>query len=700
MPENQPFAGVFLAETCAQDAEDDFDDTEGADEDAFSDEEDAFSDEEDDASSDEEDEFSDEEEEFLDEEESDDFSDEEAADEDVEDAEESEDTEDPGSEEKGAEDGEEDPDIQDDLLEEYQNDTLYSIKDRQYGDASIREILASDPQTVPELVAAARDFAALQRFDLANLFYRKAMDAEPTEEDITRLVTTYGRAYFVTLSENEKIAPSGIAFGKFILQSLENRFQSDPEFIQEMIDQLFSESEEEQKVAETELMAYRSRSIPALIENYAEKEDAADRKVLEKMLLMFGEGLTSASAACLESDSASLQMAAADLLYAQAFRNNPEALMHLFYASAIEAEGEESAEKKENTDALHKKAQKAIQKLFSLRTLTSVTQRKFLEKQLARLQYEKKLIENSGNVDSIEVIWRWIPEEGSIQPMTGNRLMKYRLNSYRLAKALWNIFPSDPLARRMLFMTTSEYVTTFLTFTEKELKTDQIIQTAEFQKVKEEFAISEVESYLLECLDSKFYDAAIMAVLVLGEKGDETLLKAIPVREGKTVSDPSLCVAHEKTYSPLVMALHTPNRLLRFAAVQAIMKIDPQQPFTGSSRLTDTLAWFLQTNGRSKVLIAEMTNAEAMSLGGQLRQFKLGYEIATSPREILEKGLQFCDYTMILMNVRLLDTDPDLLIQQIGLDPRTADIPIVLLAWPEDFKLAQQLADRIPKCVW
>ena len=678
VPENQPFAGIFLAETCAQDTE----------EDDFSDEEEDFFDDE------EADDFDDEEADDLGDEEADDLGDEEVDEEDGEDA------EDPDSGEAGSDETDENPDIKDSLLEEYQNDTLYSIKDWKYGDASIREILASDPQTVPELVAAARDFAALQRFDLANLFYQKAMDASPTEDDVTRLVTTYGRAYFVTLSENEKIAPAGIAFGKFILRSLENRFHSDPEFIQEMIDQLFSESEEERKVAETELMAYRSRSIPALIENYADREEESERKVLEKMLLMFGEGLTSAAAACLESNSEALQLAAVDLLYAQASRNNPEALMHLFYATAVEADGTENTKNEDGAKALHEKAKKAIQKLFSLRTLTSVTQRKFLEKQLARLQYEKKLIENSGNVDTIEVIWRWVPEEETLQPMTANRLMKYRLNSYRLAKALWNIFPEDPLARRMLFMTTSEYVTTFHTFTETKLKSDQIIQTAEFQRVKEEFSLSEIESYLLECLDAKFYDAAIMAVLALGEKGDETLLQAIPARKGHTVTDPSLCVAHEKSYSPLVMALHTPNRLLRFAAVQAIMKLDPQKPFTGSSRLTDTLAWFLQTNGRSKVLIGEMTTAEAMSLGGQLRQFELGYEIATSPREILEKGLQFCDYTMILMNVRLLETNSDLLIQQIGLDPRTADVPIVLLAWPDDFKLAQQLAERIPKCIW
>lgn len=577
------------------------------------------------------------------------------------------------------------------LLEQYESDVLYSIKKYQYGDASIREILASDPQTVPELVAAARDFSALLRFELANLFYQKALDAAPSEKDVTQLVTNYGRAFFVSLAENPQLAPSGNAFAKYVLSQLENRFSSDPEFIQEMIEQLFSKDENERRVATTELMTYRSVALPALITAYSEKEDENELKILAETLLMFGDGLTSAAAAFLESGIEELQLASVELLKIQTSKMNPDSLAMLFYAAAIDGENQEN---------VHESALDALASLSQKEPLAKPVLGKILESKIEQLQKEKEIIEHAGNDDSIEIIWRWDAEKETITPMTGNRLTKLRLNSFRLAKAFWNLYPEYPKARKFLFLNTSEYVTTFVThFDETKLKTSQIIQTNEFQTLNTKFSLEEMEGYLTECLKTKFYDAAILAILALGEKGDASLLQPLSVRNGQA-QDPTLCVSSTESYSPIVVALHAPHRLLRFSAIQTIMKLNPQTPFPGSSRVTDTIAWFLRTDGRSKVLIADPVNADATILGGRFRQFGYAFQTASSTREVLEKALLYCDYSMILMNVSILATDSDLLLQQLALDPRTADVPIVLLAHPEDFKKAELLAKNIAKCIW
>ncbi len=578
-----------------------------------------------------------------------------------------------------------------DLLEEYESDVLYSIKKYQYGDASIREILASDPQTVPELVAAARDFSALLRFELANLFYQKALDASPTEKDITQLITNYGRAFFVSLSENPQLAPSGNAFAKYVLSQLENRFSSDPEFIQEMIEQLFSKNENERRVATTELMTYRSVALPALITAYSERENEDELKILAETLLMFGDGLTNGAAAFLESGVEALQLASVDLLKIQTSQMNPDSLTMLFYAAAIDGENQEN---------IHKAALNALASLSQKEPLAKPVLGKILESKIEKFQKEKEIIEHAGNDDSIEILWRWNAEKETITPITGNRLTKFRLNSYRLSKAFWNLYPEYPSARKFLFLNTSEYVTTFATdFVETQLKTDQIVQTKEFQKLNSEFSLEEMEGYLTECLETKFYDAAILAILALGEKGDASLLQPLSVRNGQ-IPDPTLCISSTESYSPIIVALHAPHRLLRFSALQTIMKLNPQTPFPGSSRVTDTIAWFLRTDGHSKVLIADPINADATILGGRFRQFGYAFQTASSTREVLEKAFLYCDYSMILMNVNTLASNSDLLLQQLAMDPRTADVPIVLLAHPEDFKKAELLSKNISKCIW
>jgi len=698
MPKIAPCMLPEISALSAQEIDDDFGDEDELNNDEDFGDDDDFDDEEfDDEEGSDDEEFDDEEgsddEEFDDEEGSDD---EEFDDEDGSDEEEFDDEE--GSDDEEEENADENirtntPNSKDekDLLEQYQSDTLYSIKKYQYGDASIREILASNPQTVPELVAAAKDFSALLRFDLANLFYQKALDASPDEEDVTQLITDYGRAFFVSLAENRQLAPSGNAFAKYVLAQLENRFSSDPEFIQEMIEQLFSDDENERRVATTELMTYRSVALPALLFAYSEREDENELKVLAKVLLMFGDGLTSGASACLESGNEALQLACVELLKIQTSKMNPDSLTMLFYAAAIDCK---------NQEKVHKAALNALASLSQKDTLTKPVLGKILEGRIEKLQKEKEIIEHAGNDDSIEVIWQWNSEKETIVPMTGNRLMKYRLNSFRLSKAFWNLYPEYPKARKFLFLNTSEYVTTFVThFNETELKTDQIIQTEEFKRLNTEFSLNEMEEYLTECLKTKFYDAAILALLALGEKGDASLLQPISARNGQ-VLDPTLCVSSTESYSPIIVALHAPHRLLRFSALQTIMKLNPQKPFPGSSRVTDTIAWFLRTDGHSKVLIADETNAEATILGGRFRQFGYAFQTATTTREVLEKALLYCDYSMILMNVRVLAANADLLLQQLALDPRTADVPIVLLAHPEDFKKAELLAQNIAKCIW
>ena len=159
-------------------------------------------------------------------------------------------------------------------------------------------------------------------------------------------------------------------------------------------------------------------------------------------------------------------------------------------------------------------------------------------------------------------------------------------------------------------------------------------------------------------------------------------------------------VGNSDGYSPLVKAIQTPNRLLRFAALQSIMKLDPQNPYPGSSRVIETLAWFLSTTGRSEVLIGAKSSADATMLGGRFFKFGFNFDTGTTIKEIVGKALASCDYSAILMNVELLANQADLLLQQLQLDPRTADIPIVLLAAPDDFKTAELMARRIPKCIW
>ena len=62
----------------------------------------------------------------------------------------------------------------------------------------------------------------------------------------------------------------------------------------------------------------------------------------------------------------------------------------------------------------------------------------------------------------------------------------------------------------------------------------------------------------------------------------------------------------------------TPNRRVRFAALRAIMALDPQSPYPGSSRVPDALAYFAASGGDRRAIVAMPTAARATDLAGQL----------------------------------------------------------------------------------
>ncbi|MBQ9456138.1 MAG: hypothetical protein IJU53_10775 [Thermoguttaceae bacterium] len=672
-----------LPSVTAQDAADDDDDAAGDDDD-FEDEGDddaenvGDDDDDDDLGDDDDDDMEDE---NLGDDDDDESGDDESGDDDDEEAK-------PKSRLKVGE--EEDPEA---ILNQYKNKVLYETKRYQYGDASIREILLRNPTTVLELVDAAHNFANLSRFDLANLFYKKALDAGPSAKDVTKLVTIYGRAFFATLSENPNLAPHGNAFGKFILGELEKRFSTDPDFINEMIDQLSSPDEQERKVALTELLTYQSLSLPALLEVYTKldpKTDARKVQTLETALQNFGDALVSGLGAMLDSGDPKRLTPICRFLKILAGKKNRDALMLLLYSAVINGKDHE----------LSQEVVPHLEPLFKNPKMMKAQIATILKNQISAIQKEKQVLETIGNDDSVVVVWRWNPESKTIFPTTANRLVKYRQDSYRFARAFWDLYPDDPESRKLFFMTTSEYTATFMDeFQETSLKTNQLVKTPEFQKLIEEFSIEEMETYLSECLDSQFYDAAILAVLALGENGDESILQSNAERKNLKV-DPTLMTQNSDSYSLLVKAIQSPNRLLRFAALQTIMKLNPQKPYPGSSRVIETMAWFLNTTGRSEVLVGAKNSAEATFIGGRFFKFGFNFDTGTNIKEIVGKALESSDYTAILMNVELLANEADLLLQQLKLDPRTADIPLVLLASPDDFKTAELMSHRIPKCIW
>lgn len=556
--------------------------------------------------------------------------------------------------------------------------------DRQFGDAGVEAILATNPKTAQELVRCGKLIAGLRRMEIAKSLFKKAVAAKPTDAEIYEMVMEHGQRFFATLAKDPRYAPEGTALGEMVLQSMDRRFE-DEAVIKAVIKRLWDADMTARRQAKTELQGKSSVSLPVLLASLTDPQMKNGRAEIEAMLLTFGEKTTSAISAVLDSENAALKIACIRVLAMQAAQQNRQAAGNLFLAAAGQ-DKESEAVRKSAYDTLGSLLQKDFSKPSARRMVDEAIMAELLRlsQQLNRMRAEEKT-----DISTV-LVWRWDEETKRPVPSVKSSEEALSLNCYRFAKALWKTRPESPLAKREYLKNTLEQ-----TIFTRGIQSEKLLQTPEFKEIMKHFSPADVETLLIFCLHEKAYTAAFGAAVILGEIGNEGFL--VP-REFRNVS------AEKKSMtlalSPIVIALNTPSRNVRFAAMEAIMKWDPKKPYSGSQLFIDNLAWFLSTSGKPRVLVTGGGSTDAGILGGRFLSFGYYADAADSGREAIIKCQHSSDFVFLLISMETRNPSPDFLVQSIRQDAKMADIPIIFVARSEDFREAERLSEKTSRSVW
>jgi CheY-like chemotaxis protein len=246
----------------------------------------------------------------------------------------------------------------------------------------------------------------------------------------------------------------------------------------------------------------------------------------------------------------------------------------------------------------------------------------------------------------------------------------------RLARELYLIDPSRADWRRT-------YLTAMLQAAKLRVGLERPLPTGEgtSYSVAAYYGADLMDDLLSHALADDYVPAATAAAQILGDIGSATLL----VRGGGTPS-------------PLARAAGHSDSRLRFAAIEAIMKLAPGQPFAGSSNVTGGLGYFARSYGVPRVLIAHPNSAEAATLAGLAAA--LGYEVdtATNGRDAFERAVSSPDYDFALVHSAIERPEVDYLVAQFRRDKRTAALPIGIVAPLEDLERVEAFARITPRC--
>ncbi len=187
----------------------------------------------------------------------------------------------------------------------------------------------------------------------------------------------------------------------------------------------------------------------------------------------------------------------------------------------------------------------------------------------------------------------------------------------------------------------------------------------------------EVERLLAESLDAGRLGAALGAVEVLGEIGSAALVDG---RGDKP--------------SALVRAAGHGDRRLRFAATGAIVRLGPESPFVGSSRVADNLVYFAATDGAQRVVIGTPRTDEGQDVAAMLAPLGVDAEVVADGNQIIRAAMASADVEAVLLDMRIGQPSAREVLYQLRRSDRTARLPIALVAPAGMLELARSLADR------
>ncbi|QDV76416.1 hypothetical protein [Botrimarina mediterranea] len=187
----------------------------------------------------------------------------------------------------------------------------------------------------------------------------------------------------------------------------------------------------------------------------------------------------------------------------------------------------------------------------------------------------------------------------------------------------------------------------------------------------------DVSAVLGDALARKLHTAARLAAQTLGQRGDEA---ALHTANGEL--------------APLAKALESPHPAVRFAAAEAIVAINPQRPFAGSSRLADALLYLAAAEGDDIAVVASPQLARAGETAGWL----MGAGFVALPANRGEDALRIAtaspDTTLVLIDMSVSLPGARETIFRLRRSPETALVPIAVLAADGRLSEAQRIADE------
>ncbi len=536
-------------------------------------------------------------------------------------------------------------------------------------DPLVKSVVDAQPTSPVDLLRSIEVLLDYGRPDVAKKLLDQLNALTLTPDQLVELHTRFRSALFFRIARDSSLGPAGPAFAKNV-QDAAQRAAQDSGRLATLIGQLSDPDAAQRHTALVDLRDAREAGVNALIQVLGDAGRSAEHRTVRDALVSI---LTPPADVQFRNDSLPLT----ELLISAATTSDPALQVQVMAVLGRLAAREATPLLVRPAIAAATPAQvQRVARQALLNILGALpTQHEaeiYLERRARRYLADQRAASNGSRLTT--TIWAW-DETNRVATLRTIDLEHAALIKARRVTRELHLLDPDKTRFRNLYLATALQ-------SEKALGGLSTPLPREAGSAYAEMAAAGLDA-TLEVFDFALGNdqiaGAIGAVEVLGDLGDTSLLATADGRPGM-----------------LARMLRHENRRMRFAAAQAVLKLDPQQPYPGSSYLAETLAYFASTGGVRRILVAHPRTDYGQFVVGLLSELGFEADTAQNGKQTIKLAHASPDYQFLLLSDAMDRPAISELLQQLRRDPRTRNLPIGVMTRQESARRIEHLVQDDP----
>lgn len=526
-------------------------------------------------------------------------------------------------------------------------------------DPDVQTLLETNPTTPAELLRGVNVLIELRKTPAARPLMSRLAAANLDDEQLAALVEQHGAAVFLRLARLPELQPMGSAFSARALDASQ-RLARDPERLRAAIDSLADASRPKRRAAMRTLRAGGTTGALLLIEVLTDPARTELHSTARAALVGVGETAMPIVIGALESKNPALVSQLVEVLgrflaSEPAVKLAPADPLSLLLALAVDPA----------SDASVRQAARASLELLDISIPLPAQVADQLARRASQLFQASQLTSDIASNLPVSV-WHWDPTKPGLLEETISRRQAELDVAATLAEYANRLEPGDRLIRRI-------YLETRLAAAGRRAGLDRELPP-DATAAASDLGVDALVDLLAYVSADGDVTAAIAAARLLGEQATADILEAEGARP-----------------APLVRALRHSDPRLRYAALDAVLKLAPARRFMGDSFVPEALARFVGTSGQPTALVVDSRGDVGRSIAAMLGELGYSANSTVDGRELFQLAADATDCELVLISATLYNNMAPELLDQLRKDGRTARLPVAVYATSDALPRAERI---------